>query len=141
LKIVVAFSSPKRSANTVELAAKHAKAIDAELILLRIIPDPEKVGVVAQLISSERPVDTAQRQIDEVVARLIQQGVKASGHYAGRGRVTCGFALRRHNQRCEKTNVPDEKRSNRALSCRPLLHITLLGEKRLPIRRISKERV
>jgi nucleotide-binding universal stress UspA family protein len=79
LIIVVAFSSPKRSANTVELAAKHAKAIDAELILLRIIPDPEKVGVVAQLISSERPVDTAQRQIDEVVARLKQQGVNASG--------------------------------------------------------------
>ncbi len=79
MKIVVAFSSPKRSANTVDAAAKHAKAIDAELVLLRIIPDPEKVGVVAQLISSERPVDTAQRQIDEVVARLKEQGVKASG--------------------------------------------------------------
>ncbi len=79
MKIVVAFSSPKRSANTVDAAAKHAKAVDAELVLLRIIPDPEKVGVVAQLISSERPVDTAQRQIDEVVARLREQGVRASG--------------------------------------------------------------
>ena len=77
MKIVVAFSSPKRSANTVDAAAKHAKAVDAELILLRIIPDPEKVGVVAQLISSERPVDTAQRQIDEVVARLKEQGDEA----------------------------------------------------------------
>ncbi|HEY9679935.1 MAG TPA: universal stress protein [Drouetiella sp.] len=79
MRIVVAFSSPKRSANTVDLAAKHAKAMDAELILLRIIPDPEKVGVVAQLISTERPIDTAQRQIDEVVAKLKAQGVKASG--------------------------------------------------------------
>jgi nucleotide-binding universal stress UspA family protein len=79
LKIVVAFSSPKRSFNTVELAAKHAKAMNAELVLLRIIPDPEKVGVVAQLISTERPVDTAQKQIDEVVARLKEQGLNASG--------------------------------------------------------------
>lgn len=79
MKIVVAFSSPKRSANTVEQAAIHAKAVDAELVLLRIIPDPEKVGVVAQLISTERPIDTAQRQIDEVVARLKANGVKASG--------------------------------------------------------------
>ncbi len=79
MKIVVAFSSPKRSFNTVELAAKHAKAMNAELVLLRIIPDPEKVGVVAQLISTERPVDTAQKQIDEVVARLKEQGLNASG--------------------------------------------------------------
>ncbi len=79
MKIVVAFSSPKRSFNTVELAAKHAKAMNAELVLLRIIPDPEKVGVVAQLISTERPVDTAQKQIDEVVARLKEQGINASG--------------------------------------------------------------
>ncbi len=79
MKIVVAFSSPKRSFNTVELAARHAKAMNAELVLLRIIPDPEKVGVVAQLISSERPADTAQKQIDEVVARLKEQGINASG--------------------------------------------------------------
>jgi nucleotide-binding universal stress UspA family protein len=53
--------------------------MNAELVLLRIIPDPEKVGVVAQLISTERPVDTAQKQIDEVVARLKEQGLNASG--------------------------------------------------------------
>ena len=79
MKFVVAFSSPKRSAKTVEKAALHAKALGAEVVLLRIIPDPEKVGVVAQLISTDKPIDKAQQQIDEVVARLKSEGVEASG--------------------------------------------------------------
>jgi len=76
---MVAFSSPKRSAKTVEAAANHARALDAELILLRVLPDPEKVGVVAQLISSERPMDTAHTQIDDTVNKLKEQGINASG--------------------------------------------------------------
>jgi nucleotide-binding universal stress UspA family protein len=79
MKLVVAFSSPKRSAKTVDAAARQAVALNAELVLLRIIPDPQKVGVVAQLISSERPIETAQSQIDEIVAKLKEQGIKASG--------------------------------------------------------------
>ena len=67
MKIAVAFSSPKRAARTIDLAAKQALATDSELILLRIIPDPEKVGVVAQLISSGRPQDKAQDQINQSV--------------------------------------------------------------------------
>lgn len=79
MRFVVAFASPKRSARIVEVAAQNALAFDAELILLRIIAPPEKVGVVAQLISSERPQDKAQQQIDEVVGKLKERGVKASG--------------------------------------------------------------
>jgi len=79
MKFMVAFSSPKRSARTVEVAAQHAKALGAELILLRIIPDPEKVGVVAQLIATDRPTEKATEQVDEVAARLREQGVNASG--------------------------------------------------------------
>lgn len=79
MKLAVAFSSPKRSAGTIEVAAKQAKAMGAEIILLRIIPDPEKVGIVAQLISSERPIDKARMQIDEVVATLKAQGINATG--------------------------------------------------------------
>jgi nucleotide-binding universal stress UspA family protein len=79
MKFVVAFSSPKRSAKTVDKAAQHAKALGAEVVLLRIIPDPEKVGVVAQLISTDKPIDKAQQQIDEVVARLKSEGIEASG--------------------------------------------------------------
>ena len=79
MRIVVAFSSPKRSAKTVDRAALLAKSTDSELILLRIIPDPEKVGVVAQLISTDKPNEKAQQQIDEVVGKLSQQGIKASG--------------------------------------------------------------
>jgi len=79
MKFMVAFSSPKRSALTLSVAARQAKAMDAELVLLRIIPDPEKVGVVAQLISSERPIEKAQMQIDETVTRLKSEGVNVSG--------------------------------------------------------------
>lgn len=79
MRFVVAFSSPKRSARTVEAAARHAKALGAEVVLVRMIPDPEKVGVVAQLISSDRPVDKAKSQIDGVVAKLQEQGINASG--------------------------------------------------------------
>jgi len=79
VRFVVAFSSPKRSARTVEAAARHAKALGAEVVLVRMVPDPNKVGVVAQLISSDRPVDKAKSQIDDVVAKLKEQGINATG--------------------------------------------------------------
>ncbi len=79
MKFVVAFSSPKRSAKTVDLAARHARALGAEVVLIRVVPDPEKVGVVAQLISTDRPMDKAKAQVDEVVARLKNSGLEASG--------------------------------------------------------------
>mgnify|MGYP000846100933 FL=1 len=79
MKYAVAFSSPKRSAKTIEVAVQQAKAANAELVLLRLIPDPHKVGIVAQLISSERPVDKARMQIDQIVSELSAQGVKVSG--------------------------------------------------------------
>ncbi len=80
MKFMVAFSSPKRSARTVEVASMHARALNAELILLRIVPDPQMLGVVAQLISTDRPMDKAQKQVDSVAARLREHGLKASGH-------------------------------------------------------------
>jgi nucleotide-binding universal stress UspA family protein len=79
MKFMVAFSSPKRSARTVETAAQHAKALNAELILMRVIPDPEKVGVVAQLIATDRPVEKAREQVETVAAQLKEQGINASG--------------------------------------------------------------
>lgn len=79
MKFVVAFSSPKRSEKTVRLAAAKAKALDAELVLLRILPDPGKVGVVAQLISTDRPMNKVKAQIDKIVEQLKSEGIKASG--------------------------------------------------------------
>lgn len=79
MKFMVAFSSPKRSSSVVTVAARHAMSLGAELVLLRILPDAEKVGVIAQLIASDRPQETAQRQIDMVVSRLKEKGVNASG--------------------------------------------------------------
>lgn len=79
MRFMVAFSSPKRSARTVEVAARYAKAVGAELVLMRVIPDAEKVGVVAQLIATDRPEQKAQEQIDMVVGQLKTDGVNASG--------------------------------------------------------------
>lgn len=79
MKFMVAFSSPKRSSPVVTVAARHALASGAELILLRVLPDAEKVGVVAQLIATDRPQEKAQKQIDLVVAKLKEKGVNARG--------------------------------------------------------------
>jgi nucleotide-binding universal stress UspA family protein len=76
---LVAFSSPKRSAHTLDVAAEHAKALHAELFLLRVIPDPKRVGVVAELIASDRPMEKAKSQIDAALASLKEQGIKATG--------------------------------------------------------------
>lgn len=79
MKFVVAFSSPKRSSAVLTVAAKHALATNSELIILRVLPDAEKVGVVAQLIATDRPQEKAQNQIDMVVAKLKEKGVNARG--------------------------------------------------------------
>lgn len=79
MKFMVGFSSPKRSARTVQIAAQHARALGAELIILRIVPDPEKVGVVAQLIATDRPGEKAKDQVDECARNLQEQGINARG--------------------------------------------------------------
>lgn len=75
---MVAFSSPKRSLPVVNVAARHALANNAELVLLRVLPDAEKVGVVAQLIASDRPQEKAQQQLDMVSAKLKEKGVSVT---------------------------------------------------------------
>jgi hypothetical protein len=90
MKLMVAFSSPKRSAKTVAVAAQYAKAMKAQLILCRVVPDAQKVGVIAQLIATDRPQEVAQEQVDKVVARLRQEGLDASG-YVRKGEVAAGI--------------------------------------------------
>jgi nucleotide-binding universal stress UspA family protein len=79
MKFLIAFSSPKRSALTIEVAARHAKALSAEIFVLRVVPDPKRVGVVAELIASERPMEKAKSHIAEAVQSLEQKGIKATG--------------------------------------------------------------
>ncbi len=90
MKLMVAFSSPKRSAKTVAVAAQHAKGINAELILMRVVPDAEKVGIVAQLIATDRPEERANEQIELVVNQLKAQGINASGQVR-KGEVAAGI--------------------------------------------------
>lgn len=90
MKLMVAFSSPKRSAKTVAIAAQYAKAMNAELILMRVVPSADKMGIVAQLIATERPAEKAQQQIDMVVGQLKEQGVNARGEVR-KGEVAPGI--------------------------------------------------
>ncbi|MCA9801657.1 MAG: universal stress protein [Cyanobacteria bacterium HKST-UBA02] len=79
LKFLVAVTTPKKSARLIAAAGRHARALDAEVVLLRVIPDPSKVGVIAQLISSGRPQDKANQHIENMVEQLKGMSVKASG--------------------------------------------------------------
>lgn len=79
MRFLVTFISPKRSARTLQVAADHARAIGAEIIILKVVPDAHKVGVIAELISSDRPVQKATEQVAEAAHMLDQQGIAARG--------------------------------------------------------------
>lgn len=79
MKYMVAVTSPKKSENVIDIAAAHAIGMGAELIVLRVIPDPTKVGVIAQLISTDRPQEKASEHIELIVSRLKERGITCSG--------------------------------------------------------------
>ena len=90
MKYMVAVTSPKKSENVIGVAAAHALGMGAELIVLRVIPDPEKVGVVAQLISSERPQNKAEEHISRIVDDLKARGIEVRGEVRT-GKVAAGI--------------------------------------------------
>jgi nucleotide-binding universal stress UspA family protein len=49
------------------------------LVIVRVIADPKRVGIVAELIATDAPLLKAQRQVDDVVTNLRNYGVNASG--------------------------------------------------------------
>jgi nucleotide-binding universal stress UspA family protein len=79
MRFLVTFISPKRSAGTLQLAAEHARLMNAEIIVLKIVPDAHKVGVVAELIESDRPAQKAAEQVGEAARALHAQGIAARG--------------------------------------------------------------
>ena len=79
MRLLVTFISPKRSARTLQVAADHARALGAEIIVLKVVPDAHKVGVVAELISSDRPTQKATEQVARAAHDLDRQGIAARG--------------------------------------------------------------
>lgn len=79
MKYMVAVTSPKKSENVIDIAAAHAQGMGAELVVLRVLPDPKKVGVIAQLISSDRPQEKANEHVDLIVNRLKERGISCTG--------------------------------------------------------------
>ena len=90
MKYMVAVTSPKKSENVIDIAAAHALGMGAELIVLRVIPDPKKVGVVAQLISSDRPEEKATEHVDRIVSLLKERGINVRGEVRT-GKVASGI--------------------------------------------------
>ena len=80
MKFMVAFSSPKRCQATILEAARQARDAKAELVLVRVIADPRRVGVIAELIATGEPLQKAQRQVEGVVANLRNFGLDARGY-------------------------------------------------------------
>jgi nucleotide-binding universal stress UspA family protein len=79
MRLLVTFISPKRSARTLQVAAEHALALGAEIIVLKVVPDAHKVGVVAELIASDRPTQKATQQVAKAAHELDRQGIAARG--------------------------------------------------------------
>jgi nucleotide-binding universal stress UspA family protein len=79
MRLLVTFISPKRSARTLEVAAEHARTLGAEIIVLKVVPDAHKVGVVAELIASDRPTQKATEQVAQAAQQLDRQGIAARG--------------------------------------------------------------
>jgi nucleotide-binding universal stress UspA family protein len=79
MRFLVTFVSPKRSARTLQVAAEHARAVGAEIVVLKVVPDAQKVGVVAQLIATDRPMEKATQQVAQAALMLDQQGIAARG--------------------------------------------------------------
>ena len=90
MKYMVAVTSPKKSENVIDIAAAHALGMGAELIVLRVIPDPKKVGVIAQLIESDRPETKANEHLNLIVERLKERGINCSSELR-RGPVAKGI--------------------------------------------------
>jgi nucleotide-binding universal stress UspA family protein len=79
MRLLVTFVSPKRSARTLQVAAEHARALGAEIIVLKVVPDAHKVGVVAELIASDRPTQKATEQVGQAARQLDMMGIAARG--------------------------------------------------------------
>lgn len=78
MKYMVAFISQKRSAEVLKTAGTFAKASGAEVVVLKIIPDPQKVGVVAQVFATERPTMKAEEQVQAAASALRDTGITAN---------------------------------------------------------------
>ena len=79
MKYMVAFITRKRSLKTAEMAADQARAHNAEVLIVKVIPDPHKVGTVAELIATERPMNKAREQVEAMAQELRDKGINAQG--------------------------------------------------------------
>lgn len=79
MRFLVTFISPKRSARTLQVASEHARATGAEIIVLKVVPDAHKVGVIAELIATDRPVQKATEQVTAVTTALTARGIASRG--------------------------------------------------------------
>ena len=77
-KLLVAVADRESSRKAIQTASTYARALNAELILVNVLGDPHRVGVVAQLIESDLPVIEAKLWLKETIDSLSAVGVTSS---------------------------------------------------------------
>lgn len=77
-KLLVAVADRESSRKAIQTASTYARALNAELILVNVLGDPHRVGVVAQLIESDLPVIEAKLWLKETIDSLSALGVTSS---------------------------------------------------------------
>lgn len=76
---VVAFAGAEESQGTLAVAVQLAAASQAYITILKVLPDPRAVGVVAELIATDEPFIVAQDELKVVVEELMHNDIDASG--------------------------------------------------------------
>jgi nucleotide-binding universal stress UspA family protein len=77
-KLLVAVADRESSHKAIQTASSYARALNAELILVNVLGDPHRVGVVAELIESDLPVIEAKTWLKETIDSLAAVGVTSS---------------------------------------------------------------
>lgn len=79
LHYVIAFTSRDESRHIVTCAVRLAASVKATVTILKVIANPQSVGVVAELIATDEPYNLAQDEVQEVVQELLKENIDAKG--------------------------------------------------------------
>ena len=98
MHFLVAFANAEESRETVSVAVQLAAATQSSLTLLKVIPNPHSVGVVAELIATDEPFLLAHDELQSVVHELMHEDIDAkaevrSADEVGKGIVSAAIDL------------------------------------------------
>lgn len=95
---LVTFCSKEESQETLMFAIKLAAATQARITLLKVIADPQAVGVVAELVATDEPFVLANDELEQIIKELMSEqldfdSVVWKSKEAGKGIVDAAIEL------------------------------------------------